>query len=228
LIQLFSRYECPFAAVYRVSATQTIVPRLDRIPVTLFSEVFHATASIAIGKIKRLNRLYYLRNVGVPNNPRPFQSWRDWYVKDFDEFFEQYREFRSMVMYLVAQTGKDMDADRLRRTIDMAFMVYAGREFHMLHWMHFYLTDAITDQDERERLRPLLTERLWNQSNPPPSGTAEREVANISTTNIAPQLRIPAEVEARLPREQWKLLAKRLHSSPGWLRYLRPSNLRIK
>jgi glycosyltransferase domain-containing protein len=228
LIQLFSRYECPFAAVYRVSATRAIIPQLVKIRVLLFTEVFHATTSVAIGKIKRLNRLYYLRNVGVPNNPRPFQSWRDWYVKDFDEFFEQYREFRSMAMYLVAQTGKDMDADRLRRTIDMAFMVYAGREFHMLHWMHFYLTDAITDQDERERLRPLLTERLWNQSNPPPSGTAEREAANISTTNIAPQLRIPAEVEARLPREQWKLLAKRLHSSPGWLRYLRPSNLRIK
>ena len=123
----FDPAECPFAAVYRVSATRAIIPQLVKIRVLLFTEVFHATTSVAIGKIKRLNRLYYLRNVGVPNNPRPFQSWRDWYVKDFDEFFEQYREFRSMVMYLVAQTGKDMDADRLRRTIDMAFMVYGTR-----------------------------------------------------------------------------------------------------
>jgi len=131
-------------------------------------------------------------------------------------------------MDLVAQTSKDVDAKKLRRTIDMAFMVYAGREFHMLHWMHFYLTETITDENERERLRPFLMDRLWKQAAPQPPAAAEKEAANIMTTNIAPQLRIPAQVEARLSREQWKLLAKRLHSSPGWLRYLRPSNLWIK
>ncbi len=228
LIQLFSRYECPFAAVYRVSATRAIIPRFEEIRVLLFTEVFHATASVILGKIKRLNGLYYLRNVGVPNNPRPFQSWRDWYVMDFDEFVEHYRQYRAMVMDLVAQTSKDVDAKKLRRTIDMAFMVYAGREFHMLHWMHFYLTETITDENERERLRPFLMDRLWKQAAPQPPAAAEKEAANIMTTNIAPQLRIPAQVEARLSREQWKLLAKRLHSSPGWLRYLRPSNLWIK
>lgn len=225
LIQLYSRYESPYAAVFRVSVTRAIIERIGKIPVALFGEVFQATAAVAMGKIKRLNWLYYLRNLGVPSNPRPFESWRDWYVKDFDGFFEHYLGFRATVIDLVTQS-EAVDVGRLRKTIDMAFMVYAGREFHMLHWMHFYLTEAITDEHERERLRPLLMERLWNQPQSP--GAPELEAANILTTNIAPQLRIPAQVEARLSREQWNLLAKRLHSSRGWLRYLRPSNLRVK
>jgi glycosyltransferase domain-containing protein len=212
LIQLYSRYESPYAAVYRTPIARTIAQQAIEKP--LFEEIFQATAAVVAGKIRRLDEIYYFRNVGIPPNPRPFDNWHQWFFKDFDGFFRCYQEYRTKVLsFATEQLGLVLDADGLRRTIDMVFMIYMGREFHILYWIPEYLSVVTTDENERDRLGHLLNERLLGQPQPqssvePPNGSP----AALSMKTI-PGLRMPQKIQARFSEEKWAVLWKRLRSA---------------
>ena len=171
------------------------------------------------GKIKRLDALYYFRNVGVLSNPRSVEGWNQWFLKDFDEFFNCYKEYRAKIVdFGVKQSSQKLDPDRLRRTIELAFMFYIGREFHILYWIPEYLSAAIVDQNERDRLERFLRQRLVDQSQ-----TASSVVTPVyEPTPTAPLrrfsgLNIPRSIQARFSDEKWELLYKRLGSmSQAW------------
>jgi len=212
LFQLFSRYESSYAAVYRTSLQKVILERLVEMPWALFSEIFHATATLVHGKVKRLDRIYYLRNVGVPSNPRPFEDWNQWILKDWDGFLAYYLEYRTRITaFAAARMSPALDPDRLRRTIDLAFMLYVGRDFSMAYWIYQYLATAVVAQEERDRLGILVNERLLAPppSQPPPAPQPLHEVRGDAGS--AP-LRVPAAVAARHPPPQWELLRSKLQS----------------
>jgi glycosyltransferase domain-containing protein len=216
LIQLYWHYESPYAAVFRTAAQRAIIKQAGKLRAGLFSEIFHATASIVVGKIKRLDAIYYFRNVGIASNARPFEDWNQWFVKNFDEFFRHYQEYRTEVIdFSLKGFGANLDADRLRRTIDMAFMVYVGREFHMWYWIAEYLSVAIADQQERDRMGPFLNERLIGQTPMQVSPAAPtKEPVLVSPMKSFAHVRIPPLVQARFSDEQWDLLNEGLNPRP--------------
>jgi glycosyltransferase domain-containing protein len=217
VIQLFSRYESPYAAVYRAPVQRAILERLVEMPGTLFSEIFHATATLVEGKVKRLDRIYYLRNIGVPSNPRPFEHWDQWILKDLDGFFACYLEYRTRITaFADVRMSPAPDPDRLRRTIDLAFMLFVGRQFSMAYWIYQYLATAVVAQEERDRLSILLNERLLAPppSQPPPTPQPVDEVPSGASGDAGPfPLRVPPEIAARHSPAQWELLRSKLQ--PG-------------
>ena len=161
LIQFYSRYEAPYYAVFRTAAQRAIFEDAQDITTPMLVEVYQAAAVVIYGKLKRLNDLYYLRNLGVPSHAQPVAGWYQWMARDFDDFFARYRRHRDKVMALIAacsEHGTDMAS--VKRIVDMSFILYVGRDFHMGYWIDEFLATAVTDPKERNRLREQLTASL--------------------------------------------------------------------
>ncbi len=168
LIQLLAHYEAPYYAVYRASAKRAIVAEMSKIHVGLFFELYHSSASVLIGKIKRMDGLYYLRNVGDPPQKRPLEGWYHWAAADLDGLFERYREHRARILALLSdRRDVALGEDRLRRAIDMSFLLLVGRQFHLDYWIDEYLTTAVASGDERVRLRGWLDAEFHGRGKSP-------------------------------------------------------------
>ena len=63
LMQLFSRYEFPFYCVFRTPVQRWIFDNVRWSTSPHFFEIFHTTAAVVAGKLKRIDEVYYLRNV---------------------------------------------------------------------------------------------------------------------------------------------------------------------
>jgi len=168
LMQFYTRYEAPFYAVVRTSIQKSIFARAQDINTLMLLETFHSAAIVAAGKLKRLDNIYNLRNLGVAPHARPVEGWNQWMARDFDDFFEHYRAHRARVMDFVSSLGgPKIDPQTLRRALDMSFIVYLGREFHSGYWLDEYLTTVIADRDERSKLRQQLNARHLTTTSPP-------------------------------------------------------------
>jgi len=155
LMQFYWRYEAPFYAVYRTSVQRSIFERAQSISINILVETFHSAAVILEGKLKRLDDIYCLRNIGIPTHPIPIEGWYQWMIKDFDGFVDNYREHRATIIEMAAsRSDLRIDLHSLRRAIDMAFMIYVGGHgFPMYKLIEEYLPIAVADRQERDRLQ---------------------------------------------------------------------------
>lgn len=129
-------------------------------PGNIFVEICHSTASIVAGKIKRLDGIFYLRNTGVPTHFTG-RSWVPWMAADFDDFYGQYRSFRTtFIDWAFSRNVLDMDQKTFGRALDMMFIFYLSRGFDLRYWLDDYLSVAVHNQDERERLRTRISDTL--------------------------------------------------------------------
>ena len=54
-----------------------------------------------------------------------------------------------------SEHGTDMAS--VKRIVDMSFILYVGRDFHMGYWIDEFLATAVNHPKERNRLREQLT-----------------------------------------------------------------------
>jgi hypothetical protein len=158
LIQLFSSYEAIFYAVFRTQAKRVLLDRYSEVEQPLWPEIYHATGAVIDGKIKRLeDNIFTLRNVGLAPHPQKMDNFGQWVVFDFANFLISYQKFRDRVTEWAHDCGGlRIDHIGLRRAIDMAFMIYIGREFDPIFWIGEYLANSIVDEEEKNRLRLRL------------------------------------------------------------------------
>ena len=160
-MEFYSRYEAPYYAVFRTSAQRFIFGQAQEITNAMLLETFHSAAVVMEGKLKRLNEIYYLRNLGIPHHARPIEGWNQWMALDFDDFFDHYRLHRAKIIEVFASRGNiKIDPQKMRRALDMSFIIYLGREFHMGYWVDEYLSTAVVDQKEKNRLRQKMNTSL--------------------------------------------------------------------
>jgi glycosyltransferase domain-containing protein len=239
LIQFYSRYEAPYYAVFRTAAQRSIFEDAQDITTPMLVETYQAAGVVTYGKLKRLNDLYYLRNLGVRSHARPVEGWNQWMAKDFDDFFAHYRGHRDKVMALISSRGESgADMASVKRIVDMSFILYVGREFHMGYWIDEFLTTAVADAKERNRLRHQLTASLITPQAATASlggalkaslkrtvkralGERGRKFAlrhvNPATLNFAemvplaqnPAIRLPRGLLASFAESDWALLGQR-------------------
>jgi glycosyltransferase domain-containing protein len=175
LMQLYSNYEATFYAVYRTEAQRKIIEcmpsDLERF---LMLETTQSAATAIIGKVKRLEGIYYLRNLGVPPHARDVEGWNQWMAQDFPEFYACFTKHRERMLALASrQAGETFDALRTARAFDMMFLLYVGREFHPGFWLDEYLRTLIDDEGERNGMR-LRLEVAKPQLRPHPVGVADQ------------------------------------------------------
>ncbi len=161
LMQLFSRYESPFYAVFRAPINRILLDRYAEAEQPLWPEIYHSTAAIIEGKIKRLDNIYALRHTGIAPLPHQMASFDQWVLSDFDSFFARYRKFRDKVAEWEFN-GKLSDADRnkLHRLIDTVFMLYIGKHYDAKLWIDRCLEASILTTDEMAQLRNRLEKNL--------------------------------------------------------------------
>ena len=151
LLQLFSRYKSPYYAVFRPSVLHLSFERAKGILSPLWGEIYHSTSAVVAGKIHRSSSIFCLRNIGNPPHYRAetaFGSFGDWIAADIEGFLAHYTKYRSCVLDWAAATDKQ----RLRRTLDMAFITYIVSEFNLSRWTD-QCSRIVTDEKERQNLR---------------------------------------------------------------------------
>jgi glycosyltransferase domain-containing protein len=185
LMQLFSRYEAPFYAVFRTSVQRTLFDRHKSVEQPLWPEIHHSVGAIIEGKLKRLDNIYSLRNTGIPPlstlQPWP-QSFGEMAANDFDEFFRCYRQFTARVLeWAVHRPDCTIDRRRLGRALDMAFGLYVGREVHLPFWIDKYVATAVQDESARIalRFRTLRDLLLAPEAPLPLSGGKSAEIMSL-------------------------------------------------
>jgi glycosyltransferase domain-containing protein len=154
LMQLFSNYEAFFYAVFPTAVQRKLFKQSNEGRHPLWPEIYHSTAAVIQGKIKRLDNIYSLRNTGVAPHVQPISDLTRWIAKDFDDFIDRYRQYCERVAEWTA--GRDdlrIDAVALRHALDMAFAVYLGRMFSLPDWIDEYASIAVADERERAALR---------------------------------------------------------------------------
>jgi glycosyltransferase domain-containing protein len=174
LMQLFSRYEAPYYAVFRVSTQRRLLPRCLDVEMPLWPETYHSTAAVVEGKIKRLDNIHCLRNIGIPaHHGHVIRNFGRWTATDLDGFLVRYRKFcESVIGWAMEKSDFPIGQDRLRRAIDMAFILYIGSEFDRTYWIDQYLETAIAGDSEKAKLRARLEQILFGRET---KDTAENE-----------------------------------------------------
>ena len=175
LMQLYSNYEATFYAVYRTAVQKKLLEcmpsDLERF---LMLETTQSAATAISGKVKRLEGIYYLRNLGVPPHARDVEGWNQWMAQDFPEFYACFTKHRERMLALASrQAGKAFDALRTARAFDMMFLLYVGREFHLGFWLDEYLRTLIDNESERNGMR-LRLEGPKSQLRSQPAGVADQ------------------------------------------------------
>lgn len=182
LMQLYSQYEATFYAVYRVPIQERI---FEAIPTDLEKflqvEATQSALTAATGRVKRLDDLYYLRNLGVAPLPRDLEGWNQWMAQDFDGFYAAYRRHRGRVLASVESSATEEDLERLRRAIDMSFLLHVGLEFHLGFWIDEYLATCVKGETERGRIGRAVRHRLLGIAPPPPA----RDVEGVGRSDSA-------------------------------------------
>ena len=159
LMQLFSRYEAPYYAVFRVPVLRLLFERCKDILSPLWTELYHSTGAVIAGKIHRSNTIYCLRNIGNPPHYRAEAAYRnfgEWVAADLDGFLSHYIEYRASALKWAA-TGAD--ENNLHTGLDLAFMTYIGSEFNASYWIDRCCA-TVKDQTERAKLRERITLNL--------------------------------------------------------------------
>ena len=157
LMQLHARYESLYYAVFRTGTQRTIIHEAMQLTPVNFIEIHHSTLAVLTGKIKRLDEIYYFRNLSVKPHSREYEGWYEWLAKDFDQFFSYYRNHRKRVVdYALSLPNASLDAVAYNHALDMAFILYVGRGFSLPYWIDHYLAQAIVDEEERRSTRRWL------------------------------------------------------------------------
>jgi glycosyltransferase domain-containing protein len=163
LLQLFSRYEAPFYAVFRIAAMRLLLERCEEPDPPLWPELYHSTAAVIAGKLHRDNTIYCLRNIGNSPHHRvgsTFRSVGEWVADDFDGFLAHYVKYRARALEWAAS---DSDLNTLHRALDLAFITYIGSEFNSSYWIG-RCCETVSDEDDREKLRLRLNQNLSGMS----------------------------------------------------------------
>ena len=156
LLQLFSRYEALFYAVFRTAAMRVLLDRYSEPNPPLWPEIYHSTSAVIAGKIYRSNTIYCLRNIGNPPHYSAQASYRnfgEWIAADLDGFLAHYIKYRASALEWAATSA---DENNLHTALDLAFMTYIGSEFNASYWIDRCCA-AVKDQTERAKLRERLT-----------------------------------------------------------------------
>ena len=157
LMQLHARYESLYYAVFRTGTQRAIINEAMQLTPVNFIEIHHSTLAVLTGKIKRLDEIYYFRNLSVKPHSREYEGWYEWLAKDFDQFFSYYRNHRKRVVdYALSLPNASLDAVAYNHALDMAFILYVGRGFSLPYWIDHYLAQAIIDEEERRSIRRWL------------------------------------------------------------------------
>ena len=157
LMQLYSEYEATFYAIYRTEIQKKIFEYMPVGEPMLMGETTQSAASVILGKVKRLEGVYYLRNLTIAPHARDIDGWNQWMANDFSEFFEYYIKHRERMLSLLrSQNEIKIDAVRIGRALDMTFLIYVGREFHLGFWHEEYLRKLIDNENERSNMRLRL------------------------------------------------------------------------
>ena len=120
----------------------------------LMVETTQSAATAISGKVKRLDGVYYLRNLGVPPHARDVEGWNQWMAQDFPGFLECFEKHRArMLAFADKQNQKGFDGLLFARAFDMTFLLYVGREFHLGFWLEEYLRGLIDNESEKVSLR---------------------------------------------------------------------------
>jgi glycosyltransferase domain-containing protein len=163
LMQLFSGYEANYYAVFRASVQRKLLILCEQAEMPLWPEIFHSAAAAIEGKIKRLNNIYCLRNIGnAPHFNNDIRNFGRWVASDLDGFLEKYGRFREKaISWASEQADGRIGSENLRRAIDMAFVLYLGREFDASYWIEQYLAIAMFDETEKAKVRARLEQILY-------------------------------------------------------------------
>jgi glycosyltransferase domain-containing protein len=159
LMQLFSRYEAPYYAVFRVPVLRLLFERCKDILSPLWNEMYHSTGAAIAGKIHRSNTIYCLRNIGNPPHYKAgssFINFGQWIAADLDGFLMHYVGYRDQVLEWAAPGA---DRDTVHRVLDMAFITYIGSEFNLSFWIDSCCETA-KDESARDKLRARLNQNL--------------------------------------------------------------------
>jgi glycosyltransferase domain-containing protein len=179
LMQLFSRYESPFYCVSRTPIQRQVLEQATGSISGAFFELFHATAVVVRGKIKRLSGLHYLRDmtsttssaapVADQGTVRP-GNFLQWAANDFDGLFSAYTQHREKIINAAIHTGAKVNVESLKRCLDMTFIIYLGRQFHLSSWIDEYVTRNIPSTLDGDSLRARFYRNfgiVWPQPSQP-------------------------------------------------------------
>jgi glycosyltransferase domain-containing protein len=240
LMQLFSRYESPFYSVVR-TPIQSQVFEKGMVPISgAFFELFHSTAIVMAGKIKRIGGLHYLRDVttttasATPVADRgavPTGNFMQWVANDLDDLFSVYKEHRRRVIALAADGGTGLDPEALKRCIDTTFLVYLGRQLRLTSWIDEYITRNVPSIPDGVALRerfyrnfdvarpdaPSQIRRRLARMVEDPSGAIRSLKSRLLGTRYATpagdngaRLVVNAALLSLFPKETWTSLLRRL------------------
>ena len=164
LIQLFSRYEAVFYAVFRTKTKRMLIDFYEEREQPLWPEIYHATGAVLEGKVKRLDNLFTLRNIGLAPHAQKMDNFGQWVVSDFDGFFSGYLKYRERFVTWLIDSNPSLDRGRLNQAFDLSFMIYIGSEFDPRLWIVTYLDRAIASEDEKTQLRHRLESQFLQTS----------------------------------------------------------------
>ena len=187
LMQLFSHYESPFYCVVRTPVQSRVLEKAIGSISGAFFELFHSTALVMAGKIKRVGGLHYLRDVtetttsAAPVADRgtvPTGNFMQWAANDLDGLFTVYKEHRERVIALAADNETGLSPEALKRSIDMTFLIYLGRQFHTTSWIDEYITRNVAGIADGEALRERFY-RNFDLTRPQAAARFRRRLARI-------------------------------------------------
>ena len=147
--------------MFRTAAQRAIFEDAQDITDPMLVEVYQAAAVVIYGKLKRLNDLYYLRNLGVPC---ACPAGRRLVPMDGEILTISSRAIVDIATRSWRSSPRAASmvptSASVKRIVDMSFILYVGRDFHMGYWIDEFLATAVTDPKERNRLREQLTASL--------------------------------------------------------------------
>lgn len=222
LLQLFSRYEALFYAVFRTATMRVLLDRYSEPDPPLWPEIYHSTSAVIAGKIHRSNTIYCLRNIGNPPHYRAQASYRnfgEWIAADLDGFLAHYIKYRASALEWAATSA---DENNLHTALDLAFMTYIGSEFDPSFWID-RCCDAVREE-ERDRLRTRLRQNLSGVAARGASHSIRGAVRDLAGAIVRAVLgRSPSRIRAAIQRTRWRRLTSVSQKTPSYDIHVRRS-----
>ena len=208
LVQLFSRYEAVFYAVFRTKTKRMLIDFYEEREQPLWPEIYHATGAALAGKIKRLDNLFTLRNIGLAPHAQKLDNFGQWVVSDFDGFFAGYLKYRERFATWLIDRSPNIDRSSLKQAFDLSFMIYIGSEFDPRLWIAAYLDRSIVSESEKSQLRTRLESQfLRTPTNQQAAGNDNKEALKTLSLSLL------GERQFRLIQKARDVILLRSHQS---------------
>jgi glycosyltransferase domain-containing protein len=126
ICRLLTRYEALNYAVYRRAVMKNIAEVMDAIPRSasdsMFGELISCLVPLALGKVKRLPKIYYARRANGPHGRMNFHP-ATWIAHDPDEFAQAFLEHQKKLFAYLESRGIDIGPEG-KKAVTQAYVIY--------------------------------------------------------------------------------------------------------